>query len=65
MPTLDEAWEGVMLTYTECDFPGAEPRQRSVPGWKCRSCGWQLGTSGLPPSRCGGCGATWDGEINS
>lgn len=58
--TLDDAWEGVMLTYTEHDVPGGEGYQRSVPGWKCKRCRWSLGTSGPPPERCGGCGAAWD-----
>lgn len=65
MPKLDEAWEGVMVTYTECDFPGAEPYRRTVPGWKCKTCGRQFGTSGPPPERCNGCGATRSREIRS
>lgn len=57
--SLDAAWEGVLVTYTERDAPGGAPYQRQVPGWKCRACGWTLGTSRLPPSRCGGCGREW------
>lgn len=60
--TLDEAWEGVMITYTEHDVPGDEGYQRSVPGWKCRHCGWQLGTAGLPPVQCSKCGSRWNRE---
>lgn len=58
--TLDEAWEGVMITYTEHDCPLSPGYQRSVPGWKCKGCGRQIGTSGLPPRRCD-CGLEWDG----
>ena len=55
---IDAAYEGVMITYTERDFPTATPYQRTVPGWRCRAYGRQYGTSGLPPRRCD-CGATW------
>jgi hypothetical protein len=58
--TLDEAWEGVMVDYTEQDFPGSEPYKRTVPGWKCRACGLQFGTSGLPPRVCVNCHQEWD-----
>lgn len=54
---LCENWDGVMITYEECDFPGVStPYMRSIPGWKCKGCGAQLGTSGLPPRRCFECG---------
>jgi len=59
--TLEEAWEGVMVEYTEQDFPGSEPYKRSVPGWKCKAWGFQIGTSGLPPERCQ-CGQTYERE---
>lgn len=52
---LDAKWLGVMVTYTEQDFPGAEPYQRTIPGWQCRACGQKYGTAGLPPSECSGC----------
>ena len=58
VPTLDEAWRGIMLTYTEQDFPTSKPYERSVPGWQCRSCGVRIGTSGLPPNPCK-CGVRW------
>ena len=54
---VGENWEGIMIEYTECDFPGAEPYKRAVPGWKCKRCGWRLGTAGLPPATCPGCSA--------
>lgn len=53
--TLDQAWKGVMIEYTEQDFPGSKPYQRQVPGWECRNCGQKYGTSGLPPLHCSGC----------
>lgn len=52
---FDEAWDGCMITYTEQDFPTSEPYQRSVPGWACKSCGFKIGTSGLPPRECPRC----------
>lgn len=58
--TLDEAWEGVMVEYTERDFPGGKPYKRQVPGWECRRCGKKYGTSGLPPITCSGCGQTYE-----
>lgn len=60
LPTLDEAWEGIMLEYTEQDFPTSEPYKRAIPGWKCRACGQKVGTSGLPPSHCPKCDKEWD-----
>lgn len=56
--TLDQAWTGVTLPYVECDFPGSEPYERTIPGWQCTACGFQVGTSGLPPRRCD-CGQEW------
>jgi hypothetical protein len=58
---LHEAWEGVMVEYTEQDFPNSKPYQRQVPGWKCKACGFQIGTSGLPPLTCK-CGQTYERE---
>lgn len=48
-------WEGVMVTYTEQDFPGSQPYERQVPGWRHR-CGYTIGTADLPPRRCPKCG---------
>lgn len=59
--SLDAAWEGVMVTYIERDSPFDEGYERQVPGWKCRACGQQYGTSRLPPKQCK-CGATWAKE---
>jgi hypothetical protein len=64
LPTLDEAHEGIMLKYTEQDFPTSQPYERSVPGWRCRKCDRKIGTSGLPPNPCA-CGQRYtldDGE---
>jgi len=61
LPTLDEAWEGVMITYTEQDFPTSKPYERRIPGWKCLACGHRIGTSEGPPRRCFNCGKEWDG----
>ena len=49
---IDVRWLGVMITYTEQDFPTAAPYQRTIPGWECRRCGQRYGTSGLPPRKC-------------
>jgi hypothetical protein len=65
LPTLDDAWEGVMITYTEQDFPTSEPYQRTIPGWKCRACGHRVGTEGLPPSRCYKCDAQWEEKTDA
>lgn len=56
--SFDDAWEGVMLEYTEQDFPTSNPYKRQVPGWKCRACAQQYGTAGLPPNPCK-CGQKW------
>lgn len=61
-PSLDDAWEGIMLTYTEQDFPTSALYPRQVPGWQCRTCGQKYGTSGLPPNPCK-CGATWSKTV--
>lgn len=55
---IDAHWEGVMITYTEQDFPTSKPYERTIPGWKCRQCGRTYGTAGLPPRECG-CGHIW------
>ena len=61
LPTFDEAWEGVMITYKEQDFPTSEPYERTIPGWKCLKCGHRIGTSKGPPRRCYHCEQEWDG----
>ena len=42
---VDGLFEGVMLAVSDigCD-------SYSVPGWRCRRCGWTIGSQGLPPS---------------
>jgi len=42
---LDEHFEGVMID-AEDPFIG----KIRVPGWKCRHCGWTVGTISYPPS---------------
>ena len=42
---LDEHFEGVMIDVEE-PFIGSV----RVPGWKCRHCGWTVGTIDYPPS---------------
>lgn len=64
LPSLDDAWDGIMLTYTEQDFPTSPPYQRTVPGWRCRACGQSYGTSRLPPNPCK-CGAAWSKKEDS
>jgi len=63
LPTLDDAWDGIMLTYTEQDFPTSKPYARQIPGWQCRACGQKYGTSGLPPNPCK-CGAAWSKTVS-
>lgn len=41
---IDELFEGVMIPVQE---PGYEARK---PGWKCRACGFTVGSIGLPPA---------------
>lgn len=50
---IDRDWEGIMLTYTEQDFPTSQPYERTIPGWRCRHCNRKIGTAGLPPKVCG------------
>lgn len=60
--TLHEAWTGIMLAYTEQDFPPTGPEyERQIPGWQCTACDLKVGTAGPPPRRCRGCGQEWDG----
>lgn len=40
---IDELFHGVMIDVE--DIGG----KYSVPGWKCRACGWTVGSQGLPP----------------
>jgi rubrerythrin len=58
-PALSEHWDGVMVDFMERDFPSGPLYPRQVPGWKCRRCGYTLGTTGLPPEQCHGCGVRW------
>ena len=37
-------FDGVMIEVR--DFPSGT---HGVPGWKCKACGWTVGTVGLPP----------------
>lgn len=60
--TLDQAWTGVMITYTEQDFPTSAPYQRTIPGWECTRCRKRIGTSGPPPLSCPGCGQQWNDD---
>lgn len=43
--TLADHFEGVMIPVR--DWDGST---HSVPGWRCKACGWTVGTSGLPPA---------------
>lgn len=52
---IEENWDGVMIEYTEQDFPTSQPYQRRIPGWQCKRCGFQYGTSGAPPRECWKC----------
>lgn len=54
---LDRHFEGVMIDVSD-PFVGSY----RVPGWKCRHCGWTVGSVGYPPSHV--CpGETEDEEI--
>lgn len=57
--TVGDLFEGVMIPVYE----GA------VPGWRCRACGWTIGTRGVPPVHaCPGeaeCGAGAQGIIRN
>ncbi len=39
---IDKLFEGIMIPST--DKPSGHP------GWKCKECGWTIGSIGLPPS---------------
>lgn len=43
--TIDDVFEGVMIDVKD---PFVGPY--SVPGWRCRACGWTVGSEDLPPS---------------
>ena len=40
---IDELFEGVMI-------PGGADKPSGYPGWRCRGCGWTVGSIGLPPT---------------
>lgn len=42
---LDQYFDGVMIEIYDWDIG-----YHSVPGWKCKACGWQVGSIGLPPA---------------
>ena len=42
---LNELFEGVMLQIND-PFIGLTNR----PGWKCKKCGWEIGSIGFPPA---------------
>jgi hypothetical protein len=42
---LDTHFDGVMIPVSD-PFVGSY----QVPGWKCKECGWVIGTIGYPPS---------------
>lgn len=47
--TVAQYFDGVMIT---CHDPEGK---HTVPGWRCRACGWTIGTLGLPPAHeCSG-----------
>ena len=41
---IDKSFEGIMIDVE--DIVG----KYFVPGWKCKVCGWKVGTKRLPPS---------------
>lgn len=41
---LGDLFEGVMIEVTDPFIPDYR-----VPGWKCKKCGWIIGTLRLPP----------------
>jgi hypothetical protein len=49
---VDRDWEGIVIEYVERASPTSTPYKRCVPGWRCRHCGYSIGTSDLPPSKC-------------
>lgn len=42
---LDANFEGFMIPVYDWDVGNYQ-----VPGWKCKHCGWIVGTQGYPPS---------------
>ena len=57
---LADNWEGVLIRIENEAFTGLN---YSVPGWKCKHCGGQIGSVGLPPRVCFHCG--WDSSEHS
>lgn len=44
---LRKHFEGILIRVTD---PPPLDLSYNVPGWKCKTCGWQVGSSGYPPS---------------
>ena len=42
---IDDFFEGIMITINDWDIG-----EHRVPGWKCKRCGWRVGSQDLPPS---------------
>ena len=40
---IDQLFDGVLI---HCEDIGGK---YEVPGWKCKACGWTIGSVGLPP----------------
>lgn len=40
---VDSLFEGILIRVVDPEVT------HNVPGWRCRSCGWTVGTMGLPP----------------
>ena len=45
-------WDGIMIRVENEAFTGLS---YSVPGWKCRHCGWKIGSLRGPPKTCPHC----------
>ena len=48
-----DKWEPIMIQYLEPAY-GSDLIKRSVPGWKCKTCGAQYGCV-MPPGECWEC----------
>lgn len=64
--TVDRYFKGITIPVkAELSGIGDNNGFYYVPGWECRSCGWKVGTSGLPPMHvcsASGSGAGTDRE---
>jgi hypothetical protein len=49
---VDQLFEGVMIPreHTEEPYTNAIYTRQPTPGWKCKACGWTIGSEALPPS---------------